>query len=136
VLEKPADSLKQHSTQCGVLDICYKCTNFLQRPLQREGNLLIWLPQREFNNLFKVKRLAACVQERKTLSVLNGVDEVQKQLVLCNLKEAYIQFKETHPDIAISFSTFSELRPKWCVLAGAYATHTTCVCTIYHNMKL
>jgi hypothetical protein len=61
-------------------------------------------------------------------------DNVQKQLVLCNLKGAYIKFKETRPDI--SFSKSSELRPKWCVLAGAYGTHTTCVCTIHQNMKL
>jgi hypothetical protein len=65
-----------------------------------------------------------------------GEDKVQKQLVLCNLKEAYIKFKETHPDIAISFSKISELRSKWCVLASAYGTHTTRVCTIHQNMKL
>jgi hypothetical protein len=54
----------------------------------------------------------------------------QKQFVLCNLKEAYIKFKDTHPDISIKFSKFSELRPKWCVLAGAHGTHTP------QNMKL
>jgi hypothetical protein len=56
--------------------------------------------------------------------------------VLCNLKEAYVKFKETHPDMAVSFSKFSERRPKWCVVAGAYGTNTTCACTIHHNMKL
>jgi hypothetical protein len=60
----------------------------------------------------------------------------QKQFVLCSLKEAYIKFKETHPDIAISFSKFSELRPEWCVLAGVHGTHTTYECTIHQNMKL
>jgi hypothetical protein len=31
----------------------------------------------------------------------------QKEFVLCNLKEAYIKLKETHPDIAVSFSKCS-----------------------------
>jgi hypothetical protein len=47
--------------------------------------------------------------------------------MLCNLKEAYIKFRETHPDIAVSFSKCSGLleRPKWCFLFGAYGTHIT-----------
>jgi hypothetical protein len=38
-------------------------------------------------------------------------DKIQKQkeLVLCNLKEAYITFKETHPNTAIGFSEGSGL---------------------------
>jgi hypothetical protein len=74
---------------------------------------------------------------KDTVSVKWGGDKVQKQLVLRSLEEAYIKFKETHPDIAISFSKFSKLRPKWCVLAGAYGTTTrVCVCTIHQNIKL
>ena len=40
----------------------------------------------------------------------------QKRLVLCNLKEAYHQFKTEHPDVKVGFSKFAELRPKECVL--------------------
>jgi hypothetical protein len=56
----------------------------------------------------------------------------QKQLVQCNLKEAYIKCKETHRHTAISSSEFSEqsVRPKRRVLAGAHGTHTP------QNMKL
>jgi hypothetical protein len=48
---------------------------------------------------------------------------------LCNLKDVYIKFKETHPDIAISFPECSGLpeRPKWCFVFGAYGTHHVCV---------
>ena len=60
----------------------------------------------------------------------------QKRLVLCNLKEAYKQFKTLHPDIKVGFSKFAELRPKECVLAGATGTHSVCVCTIHQNVKL
>eukprot|EP00731_Ephydatia_muelleri_P017532 Em0010g630a len=48
----------------------------------------------------------------------------QKRLVLCNLKEAYHQFKTEHPDVKVGFSKFAELRPKECVLAGATGTHS------------
>ena len=61
---------------------------------------------------------------------------LQKHLVLCNLKEAYKLFKETHPDIKIGFSKFAEIRPRQCVLAGSSGTHSVCVCTIHQNVKL
>ncbi|KAL5515849.1 hypothetical protein EMCRGX_G001083 [Ephydatia muelleri] len=73
------------------------------------------------------------------LSVRNAEGEKehkQKRLVLCNLKEAYHQFKQQHPDIKVGFSKFAELRPKECVLAGATGTHSVCVCTIHQNVKL
>eukprot|EP00731_Ephydatia_muelleri_P007530 Em0003g1778a len=60
----------------------------------------------------------------------------QKRLVLCNLKEAYHQFKTEHPDVKVGFSKFAELRPKECVLAGATGTHSVCVCAIHQNVKL
>ena len=61
---------------------------------------------------------------------------VQKHLVLCNLKEAYEVFKADHQGIKISFSKFSELRPRQCVLAGSSGTHSVCVCTTHQNLKL
>ena len=72
------------------------------------------------------------------LSVRNESGEKeqrQKRLVLCNLTEAYRQFKTLHPDIKVGFSKFAELRPKECVLAGATGTHSVCVCTIHQNVK-
>ena len=60
----------------------------------------------------------------------------QKQLVLCNLKEAYQQFRTEFPEVNVGFSKFAELRPKQCVLAGASGTHCVCVCTIHQNVKL
>ena len=67
----------------------------------------------------------------------NGEKEhCQKRLVLCNLREAYKQFKTQHPDVKVGFSKFAELRPKECVLAGATGTHSVCVCVIHQNVKL
>jgi len=61
---------------------------------------------------------------------------VQKRLILGNLKEIYLQFKEKHPKEKVGFSKFAELRPRNCILAGASGTHVVCVCTIHQNIKL
>lgn len=62
--------------------------------------------------------------------------QMQKRLLLINLKELYELFQETHPEAKCSFSKFASLRPKHCVLAGASGTHSVCVCTIHENVKL
>lgn len=67
----------------------------------------------------------------------NGKTTKQRRLVLMNLKEAYVLFKEQHTNIKIGFSKFAELRPRQCVLAlENYGTHTTCVCQYHQNFKL
>ena len=62
--------------------------------------------------------------------------QVQKWLILCNLKEAYCAFKDAHPELKIGFSKFASLRPKHCVFAGASGTHPVCVCSVHQNFKL
>ena len=59
---------------------------------------------------------------------------LQKRLIFCNLKEAYQQFVSRHHSVKIDFSSFADLRPKECVLAGSSGTHSVCVCTI-HQMS-
>ena len=60
----------------------------------------------------------------------------QKRLVLsCNLREANREFKECHPDRKISFTKFSQLHPKECVLADHWYTfyvrlHSSSKCAI------
>ena len=62
--------------------------------------------------------------------------QVQKRLVLSNLKEVYHEFKDKFRNEKVGFSKFAELRPRNCVLAGASGTHCVCVCTIHQNVKL
>ena len=62
--------------------------------------------------------------------------QVQKRLVLSNLKDLYQLFKNNFPSEKVGFSKFAELRPKHRVLAGASGTHSVCVCTIHQNVKL
>lgn len=61
---------------------------------------------------------------------------MQKRLILCNLKELYKNFCEKHETVKIGFSSFALLRPAYCILAGQSGTHTVCVCTYHHNVKL
>ena len=60
----------------------------------------------------------------------------QKRLLLCNLRELYVEFKNLHSNIKISFSKFCSLQPKWCVLMGSSGSHAVCVCAIHQNAKL
>jgi len=67
----------------------------------------------------------------------NGISvHKQKRLVLCNLRELYVAFKEKNNNAEIQFSKFCSLRPKWCILAGSSGTHSVCVCSIHQNTIL
>ena len=60
----------------------------------------------------------------------------QKCLVLSNISELYVSWKETNPCKNIGFSTFAAQRPKYCVLVGATGTHAVCVCKYHQNPTL
>ena len=45
-------------------------------------------------------------------------EQIQKRLVLSDLKEVHHEFKKRYPDCKIGFSKFAELKPKHYVLAG------------------
>ena len=60
----------------------------------------------------------------------------QKRHIICNLKELYVPFKNTNPEVKIGLSKLCTLRAKYCFLDGASGTHSVCVCTIHQNVKL
>ncbi|KAK3924629.1 Spike glycoprotein [Frankliniella fusca] len=76
--------------------------------------------------------------KNKFLNVKINGQKVQKQkrLLLGNLRELYLAFKKQNPEYTISFAKFAELRPKYCLLAGAPGTHTQCVCEPHKNIEL
>jgi hypothetical protein len=85
-------------------------------------------------------RMCSGAKDFVTLKDINGHKERhQKRLLLGNLKELYLAWKEQREKANQStcgFSTFACLRPKWCVLSGSSGTHTVCVCTYHQNVKL
>lgn len=62
--------------------------------------------------------------------------QVQKRLILLDLKELFQCFRDEYPEEKVGFSKFASLRPKNCVLAGTSGTHTICVCILHQNIKL
>lgn len=75
---------------------------------------------------------------KKDYVSLGHGQNMQKRLILCNLRELYTEFKKKHPETAkkVGKPTFISLRPKWCVLAGSAGTHNVCVCETHQNAKL
>ena len=45
-------------------------------------------------------------------------------------------FKKKYFDLKVGFSKFANLRPEWCIVAGAAGTHSVCICTAHQNVKL
>lgn len=76
------------------------------------------------------KKVVISVRTSENRSVL------QKRLLLMDLRGLFLTYKETSPEFPVGFSTFAQLRPKHCVLAGSSGTHSMCVCTIHQNCKL
>ena len=60
----------------------------------------------------------------------------QKRLVLCNLHELFVAFKERNQDVKIEFSKFCIFCLKWLVIAGSSRTHSVCVCATHQNTIL
>ena len=74
-------------------------------------------------------------REKDYVSIQKGIHK-QKPLVLCNLHELFVAFKEGNPDVKIGFSKFCTVCLKWCVIAGSSGTHSLCVCTTHQNTIL
>lgn len=62
--------------------------------------------------------------------------QLQKRLLLADLKELYHECKSQFPDMKISLSKFSKLRPPECITVGTSGTHNVCVCKIHQNLHL
>ena len=55
------------------------------------------------------------MQGKSILKLSDGAKERhQKRLILCTIREAYLQYKSTFSDDKTAYLKFAELRPKWC----------------------
>lgn len=85
----------------------------------------------------EISRMCPGLRDFVTVTDQNGKTAKQRRLILMNLREAYVLFKEQNQDVKIGFSKFAELRPRECILAlENYGTHTVCVCQYHQNFKL
>ena len=91
----------------------------------------------DFYNDDEVSRM--CPGKKDFVSVKNSEGKpvhVQKRLLLANLRELYLHYKEKSNGEHVGFSKFCELRPRWCIAVGAKGMHSVCVCEYHQNVKL
>ncbi|KAJ8688038.1 hypothetical protein QAD02_023833 [Eretmocerus hayati] len=82
-------------------------------------------------------RIMAGMKDTKSVKdSSNQKTHVQKRLVLYNLRELFIKFKDKHSTTKVGFSKFAQIRPSQCVLAGSSGTHSVCVCVHHQNVEL
>ena len=91
---------------------------------------------REFYKSDEYSRVMPGKKDYVTVRINGKRENVQKRLLLCNLKDLYHSFLVKHPDLKISLSKFTKLRPASCVVVGCSGSHNVCVCKIHQNMKL
>ena len=109
-------------------------------PKMSKGKIITKDMEQKVKDFFEDDRISRQMPGKKDcISVRDSEGKkvnMQKRLVLSNLKEVFAKFKELddHPDIG--FSSFAALRPKHCVLAGSSGTHAVCVCTYHQNPTL
>jgi hypothetical protein len=91
---------------------------------------------KSFYNSDEVSRVMLSKKDYISIEVSGVKIQEQKRLLLCNLKELYSHFKNSHPGVTVGFSKFASLRPRSCIMASASGTHIVCVCTIHQNVML
>ena len=74
-----------------------------------------------------------CISVKLTDGSKTGV---QKRLLLSDVSEICIHFKDENANVSVGFSTFATLRPKCCVTVSASGSHSLCVCTYHQNVEL
>ena len=112
----------------------------LSSPNPKGGMTLPAKTEEEVKNFYLSDVISRVMPGKKDFVSVLGPDgkrvHRQKRLLLCNLREAYNEFKVHHDGLKVGFSKFAQLRPRECIIAGGSGTHSVCVCTIHQNVKL
>lgn len=61
--------------------------------------------------------------------------KTQVRYMICSISEAFQQFKEQNPDVAVGKSKFADLRPSH-VLLSSKLPHNVCLCKYHQNFAL
>lgn len=92
---------------------------------------------KEFYYDDEISRISSNTKDCVSVPSEHGKRELKtKRLILHNLKDVYLFFKEQNPNDKIGFTKFCELRPKECVTVNSRGIHSVCVCTYHQNVKL
>ncbi|KYN27429.1 hypothetical protein ALC57_03185 [Trachymyrmex cornetzi] len=110
----------------------------LASPILKAGKCLSEDTVQEIKDFYQSdenSRIMAGMKDTVTAVIDGQKVKKQKRLLLFNLNDLYINFKEGKNDDIVGFSTFAKLRPVNCI-PGKSGTHSVCVCTIHQNCKL
>ena len=107
--------------------------NYSRNGLSTETKQLI----NEFYESDEVSSLLLGKKDCVSVKLTDGSKtRAQKRLLLSNLSEIYVHFKEENPNVSVGFSTFATLRPNWYVTVGASGSRSVFVCTYHQNVTL
>lgn len=139
-------SIRRIQTEFGVANYTARKSKSLQKEKgimscadPKPGKLLDFVTTEKVISFYECEEVSRIMPGKKdfvSVNVNGKREHIQKNLILCNLRELFSYFKEKYPQVKIGFSKFCELRPKHCVLVGGSGTHSVCVCTTHQNAKL
>lgn len=89
----------------------------------------------EFCNSDENGRIMPGMKDVVYVKTENRRCSVQKRLLLLDLRDLFVKFKDNCPEYSVSFSK-AQLRPKHYLLSGSSGTYSVCVSTIHQNCKL
>ena len=113
-----------------------KVKGILAKPAQKQGKVISQNTIDLVLSMYADDEFSCQMPAKKDyVSIAKGVHK-QKCLVLCNLRDMHVAFKEKYPNVKLQFSRFCTFRPKWCVLARSSGTHSVYVCSIHQNPVL
>ena len=80
-----------------------------------------------------VSRAMAGMRDFVKVKTKNGVEELQKHVLLMSVDEAHQLFLSENPDIKIGITKFHEIKPVNVVFLGSKGTTEFCLCIYCHN---
>ena len=110
----------------------------LAKPMQKRGKELPETTVKIIRDFYQSDDYSRLCPGKKDFVSVKQDDkriQVQKRLLLVNMKELYAEFKNSI-GLKVGFSKFCELRPKSCLTVSARGMHSVCVCELHQNTKL
>ena len=117
-----------------------KNNGYKSRPKKKRGRPLPKDTLQQIKEFYRTDEISRMMPGRKDfVSIKTDVsrEKVQKRLLLHPIKDIHSLFLKKFPEIKISCSAFSKLRPKECISVNNNKSfHNVCICKIHQNMRL
>ena len=105
-------------------------------PNTKRGRTILSKIQQSVKLFYEGSEYSRLMSEVKDYMNVGSKVHKQKHLLLCNLREIHVTYKQKCLHHKTGLSNFSELRLKWCVTVSSSGAHSVGVCTIHQNATL